>query len=43
MNERIISGLDAKTRETLIDALLVIKENLANEALTGGKLAAVGE
>jgi len=43
MNERIISGLDAKTRKTLIDALLVIKENLANEALTGGKLAAVGE
>ncbi len=43
MNERIIAGLDAKTRETLIDALLVIKENLANEALTGGKLAAVGE
>lgn len=43
MNERIIAGLDAKTRETLIDALLVIKENLANETLSGGKLAAVGE
>jgi MarR family transcriptional regulator for hemolysin len=43
MNARIISGLDVKTRETLIDALLVIKENLANEALTGGKLAAAGE
>src|ERR1700686_933024 len=37
MNERIIAGLDAKTRETLIDALLVIKENLANETLTGVK------
>ena len=37
------AGLDEKTRDTLIDALLVLKENLANEALTGGKLAAVGE
>jgi MarR family transcriptional regulator for hemolysin len=43
MNARITAGLDEKTRDTLIDALLVLKENLANEALTGVKLAAVGE
>ncbi len=43
MNERIISGLDEPTRETLIDALLKIKENLANETLPGDKLAAAGE
>lgn len=43
MNARISAGLDEKTRNTLIDALLVLKENLANEALTGVKLAAVGE
>jgi MarR family transcriptional regulator for hemolysin len=39
MNERIIAGLDQKTREALIDALLVMKENLANEALTAPTLA----
>jgi len=43
MNARITAGLDEKTRDTLIDALLVLKENLAKEALTGVKLAAVGE
>ena len=43
MNERIIAGLDEDTRETLIDALLKIKENLANETLTGDKLAVAGE
>jgi DNA-binding MarR family transcriptional regulator len=43
MNERIIAGLDENTRETLIDALLTIKENLANETLTGDKLAVAGE
>ena len=43
MNTRITAGLDESTRETLIDALLVLKDNLANEALTGVKLAAVGE
>jgi DNA-binding MarR family transcriptional regulator len=43
MNERIISGLDENTRETLIDALLKIKENLANETLTGDTLVAAGE
>jgi DNA-binding MarR family transcriptional regulator len=43
MNARITAGLDEKMRNTLIDALLVIKENLANEALTGVKLAAAGE
>lgn len=43
MNARITAGLDEETRDTLIDALLVIKENLANEARTGVKLAAAGE
>ncbi len=43
MNERITAGLDDKTVDTLIDALLVIKENLANEALTDEPLSAAGE
>ena len=43
MNERVTAGLDEKTRKTLIDALLVIKENLANEALTETPLAEAGE
>ncbi|HUO91012.1 MAG TPA: MarR family transcriptional regulator [Rhizomicrobium sp.] len=44
MNARIVAGLDEKTRETLIDGLLVIKENLANEALTSSdELAEAGE
>jgi len=43
MSARITAGLDEKTRNTVIDALLVVKENLANEALTGVKLAAAGE
>ena len=43
MNARITAGLDEHTRNALIDALLDIKENLANEALTGVKLAAAGE
>jgi MarR family transcriptional regulator, transcriptional regulator for hemolysin len=43
MNERLTAGLDEKTREALIDALLVIKENLANEALTDNPLAEAGE
>ena len=43
MSDRITAGLDADTRETLIDALLKIKENLANETLTGVKLAEAGE
>jgi MarR family transcriptional regulator, transcriptional regulator for hemolysin len=43
MNARITSGLDENTRNTLIDALLVLKENLANETLTGVKLAVAGE
>ena len=43
MSARITAGLDEATRNTLIDALLVLKENLANEALTGVKLAAAGE
>ena len=43
MSERITAGLDDATRTTLIDALLTIKENLANETLTGDKLAEAGE
>ncbi len=43
MSQRIIAGLDEKTRETLIDALLVIKENIANEAVTDPTLAVAGE
>jgi MarR family transcriptional regulator for hemolysin len=44
MSTRIIAGLDERTRETLIDGLLVIKENLANETLTGAnELAEAGE
>ena len=43
MNERITAGLDQDTRNTLIDALLTIKENLANETLTGDRLAEAGE
>src|SRR5262252_6108688 len=44
MSARIVAGLDEKTRETLIDGLLVIKENLANEALTSAdELAEAGE
>lgn len=43
MSERITAGLDDATRTTFIDALLKIKENLANETLTGDKLAEAGE
>jgi DNA-binding MarR family transcriptional regulator len=43
MNARITAGLDEAMLGTLIDALLVIKENLANETLTDDALAAVGE
>ena len=43
MSERITAGLDAATRTTFIDALLTIKENLANEVPTGDKLAEAGE
>lgn len=43
MNDRITAGLDSGTRETLIDALLVIKENLANEALVADAMAEAGE
>ena len=39
MGARITAGLDAKTRETLIDGLLIIKENLANEAASAPALA----
>jgi len=42
-NERVTAGLDHKTRDALIDALLVIKENLANEALLEPELAEAGE
>ncbi|HEY0301608.1 MAG TPA: MarR family transcriptional regulator [Rhizomicrobium sp.] len=43
MSARITAGLDEATRTTLIDALLTIKENLANETLAGDKLVAAGE
>jgi DNA-binding MarR family transcriptional regulator len=43
MNGRIISGLDETTRNTLIDGLLTIKENLATQSLTGDALAEAGE
>jgi len=43
MSTRITAGLDQATLKTLVDALLKIKENLANEALTGVKLAEAGE
>jgi DNA-binding MarR family transcriptional regulator len=43
MSERITAGLDEKTRNTVVDALLRMKENLANEALSGVKLAEAGE
>jgi len=43
MSERITAGLDEKTCETLIDGLLKIKENLANEALADTPLAEAGE
>jgi MarR family transcriptional regulator for hemolysin len=44
MSARFVAGLDEKTRETLIDGLLVIKENLANDALTSpDELAEAGE
>ncbi len=42
MRERISVGIDDKTRETLTDALLTIKENLANEALDGDTLPVAG-
>ena len=43
MRERITAGLDEKTRAALVDALLIIKENLANEALDGEALPQAGE
>ncbi len=43
MSERITAGLDTAARNALIDALLTIKDNLANEVLTGDKLAEAGE
>jgi DNA-binding MarR family transcriptional regulator len=43
MNDRITAGLDAKQRETLIDALLKIKENLADDSLLRDHVAEAGE
>ncbi|MBL6939605.1 MAG: MarR family transcriptional regulator [Alphaproteobacteria bacterium] len=43
MNARLIALLDQKTYDGLVDALLRIKENLANEPLTGDALAEAGE
>ncbi|HWD26686.1 MAG TPA: MarR family transcriptional regulator [Rhizomicrobium sp.] len=42
MSELVTAGIDEKTRETLIDALLAIKENLANEPADSA-FAAAGE
>jgi MarR family transcriptional regulator for hemolysin len=42
MGQLATAGLDEKTRETLIDALLAIKENLANEPADSA-FAAAGE
>ncbi|MBS0472055.1 MAG: MarR family transcriptional regulator [Proteobacteria bacterium] len=43
MNERITEGLDQKTRDIVIDALLTMKENLTNEATTGDQFVQAGE
>jgi MarR family transcriptional regulator for hemolysin len=43
MFKQITAGLSAAKRDALVDALLTIKENLANEAPAGEALAAVGE
>jgi DNA-binding MarR family transcriptional regulator len=43
MNARLMADLDQKTYDALVDALLQIKENLANETLTGAELAEAGE
>lgn len=43
MYERATAGLDEKVREALVNSLLVIKENLANEGLSAGALAQAGE
>jgi DNA-binding MarR family transcriptional regulator len=43
MNARLISLLDQQTYDRLVDVLLRIKENLANEPLTGEELAEAGE
>lgn len=43
MNERITEGLDQKTRDIVIDALLTMKENLTNEATSGDDLVQAGE
>jgi DNA-binding MarR family transcriptional regulator len=43
MSARITAGLDEATCNTLIDALLTMKENLANQIPTGDKLAEAGE
>lgn len=43
MSARITAGLDETVRDAVIDALLKIKENLANETLTGDRLAEAGE
>ncbi|MBV9043799.1 MAG: hypothetical protein JO294_01630, partial [Alphaproteobacteria bacterium] len=43
MNDRITAGLSEQQREALIDALLKIKENLADESLLGDHVAQAGE
>jgi len=43
MTARLMNDLDPKTYDTVVDALLRIKENLANESLTREELAEAGE
>jgi MarR family transcriptional regulator, transcriptional regulator for hemolysin len=43
MSAQVTAGMDAATQETLIDALLKMKENLANETQRSEKLAQAGE
>jgi DNA-binding MarR family transcriptional regulator len=43
MSELVTAGLNEHTRETLIDALLAIKENLANHTAAEPVLAVAGE
>ena len=40
---QVTAGMSQAAQESLIDALLQIKENLANETLRGDKLAQAGE
>ena len=43
LSAQVTAGMDDTTRENLIDALLRMKENLANETQRSEKLAQAGE